>query len=99
MYSPPPEVSREIEAVGVNLTTSLETVIQIEERTHIIELKFDLQLEWYEYRAKYHNLKINPALNILSNSELESLWIPFIIFKVCVLCTETSQKVKVAYIL
>ena len=33
-------------------------VIGIEERSHIIELKFDLTLEWFEQRVKYHNLKI-----------------------------------------
>ena len=68
-------------AVSVNITTALETVIEIEERSHIIQLKFDLMLEWFEYRAQYHNLKNNSALNILSDSELHSLWIPFIIFK------------------
>ena len=77
-----PEVSNEILAVVVNITTGLETIIEIEERSHIIQLKFDLMLEWYENRAKYQNLKNNSALNILSNSELQSLWIPFIIFKV-----------------
>ena len=78
----PPEVSNEILAVVVNITTGLETVIEIEERSHIIQLKFDLMLEWYENRAKYQNLKNNSALNILSNSELQSLWIPYIIFQV-----------------
>ena len=78
----PPEVSNEILAVVVNITTGLETVIEIEERSHIIQLKFDLMLEWYENRAKYQNLKNNSALNILSNSELQSIWIPYIIFKV-----------------
>ena len=78
----PPELSNNIRAVDVNITTGLETVIEIEERSHIIQLKFDLRLEWYEYRAKYHNLKTNSALNILSKSELQTLWIPFIIFKV-----------------
>ena len=33
-----------------------------------------------ENRVKYHNLKVKEALNALSNTELESLWIPYIIF-------------------
>ena len=74
--------SKHLQVVGVNISTDLETVIGIEERSHIIELKFDLTLEWFEHRVKYHNLKINNALNILSNWELQSLWIPLIIFKV-----------------
>ena len=52
------------------------------ERNHIIELKFELTVEWFEYRATYQNLKINKALNILSSQELKEIWIPFIIFEV-----------------
>ena len=74
--------SKHLQVVGVNITTDLEAVIGIEERSHVIELKFDLTLEWFEHRVKYHNLKINNALNILSKWELQSLWIPLIIFKV-----------------
>ena len=74
--------SKQLQVVGVNISTDLEAVIGIEERSHIIELKFDLTLEWFEHRVKYHNLKVNNALNILANWELQSLWIPLIIFKV-----------------
>ena len=64
------------------MSTTLETVIDISERTHIIELKFGMKQEWYEYRAKYYNLKHNYVFNVLSYSEMQELWIPYIIFKV-----------------
>ena len=54
------------------------------ERNHIIELKFELTVEWFEYRATYQNLKTNEALNILSSEELREIWIPFIIFEVSI---------------
>ena len=38
-------------------------------------------MEWYEYRVDYHNLKTVKALNTLTDEELRSLWIPYIIFK------------------
>ena len=38
-------------------------------------------MEWYEQRVEYHNLKQKVALNILSDSELNDLWIPYLIFK------------------
>ena len=57
-------------------------MIDLDERNHIIELKFKLTLEWFEYRATYQNLKINKALNVLSSQELQEIWIPFIIFEV-----------------
>ena len=57
-------------------------MIDLDERNHIIELKFQLTVEWFEYRATYQNLKSNIALNVLSREELREIWIPFIIFKV-----------------
>ena len=57
-------------------------MIDLDERNHIIELKFELTVEWFEYRATYQNLKPNKALNVLSREELSQIWIPFIIFKV-----------------
>ena len=68
--------------LGINVSTSLQTVIDLGERNHIIELKFKLTLEWFEYRTTYQNLKINEALNVLSSQELQEIWIPYIIFKV-----------------
>ena len=68
--------------LGINVSTSLQTVIDLDERNHIIELKFQLTLEWFEYRATYQNLKTNEALNVLSSQELQEIWIPYIIFKV-----------------
>ena len=64
------------------MSTSLQTVMDLDERNHIIELKFRLTVEWFEYRATYQNLKTNKALNVLSSEELREIWIPFIIFKV-----------------
>ena len=66
----------------VNISTVFDTVIEINEQDHIIELKFEISLNWYELRAKYYNMKINSALNILKKAEVESIWIPYVIFKV-----------------
>ena len=65
----------------VNISMTLKTVIEISERSHIIELKFKINIEWYEYRTKYYNIKENPALNVLSGSEMRKLWMPKIIFE------------------
>ena len=72
----------EINKLSVNISTSVQTIIDIEERSNTIELKFKLTVEWPEYRAVYHNLKTKNALNVLSNNELQQIWIPFIVFKV-----------------
>ena len=54
----------------VNVSTSLETIIEISESNHIIELKFEMNIEWYEIRAKYYNIKMNSALNVLNEEEM-----------------------------
>ena len=66
----------------INISTALLTVIEISERSHIIELKFKIDITWYENRAKYYNIKNNSALNVLSDYELKQLWLPYIMFKV-----------------
>ena len=80
---PPFDVDEEshIVAVTVNISTTLMNVLKISEVDHTIELKFGISLVWYENRVKYHNLKTNVALNMLSDAELSSIWIPYIIFR------------------
>ena len=57
-------------------------MIEINEQDHKIELKFEIYLEWYEARAKYHNLKKISAQNELNEAEVNQIWIPYIIFEV-----------------
>ena len=66
--------------VKVYISTNLKNVIEISEVNHLIELKFGITLVWYENRVSYHNLKRKEALNKFSDTELEALWIPYIIF-------------------
>ena len=76
------QVGKEMKKARVNVSTSIQTVIDIEETNHIIELKFKIILDWLEPRAMYNNLKSNDALNVLNKEEQKKLWIPYIIFKV-----------------
>ena len=47
---------KEVDAVKVDVSTSIQNVIDISEVNNIIELKFDILMEWYEYRVDYHNI-------------------------------------------
>ena len=75
------KIRNEVDPVKVDVSTSIQNIIEISEVNHIIELKFDIVMEWYEYRVDYLNLKTEQTLNKLSEKELRSLWIPYIIFK------------------
>ena len=73
----------------VNISTKFRTVIDINERDHKVELKFEIYLEWYEVRARYYNLKTISAQNVLKPEELAKIWIPYVIFMVT-----TDRKLK-----
>ena len=75
------EDTGELKPAKVNVSMSLLNVIEISEVNHIIELKYQVKMEWYENRVSYHNLKKEDAQNTLSSAELHSLWIPYIIFQ------------------
>jgi hypothetical protein len=72
---------KKLDPVKVDVSTSILNIIDISEVNNIIELKFDILMEWYEYRVDYHNLKTVTALNTLTDEEIRSLWIHYIIFK------------------
>ena len=56
-------------------------IIFLSEISLTIELKFTINLYWYETkRVSYHNLKPELSLNVLSDEEMNSLWTPFVIY-------------------
>ena len=82
--------SKNILPAEVNISTFLKTVVEISESSHIIELKFEMNIEWYEHRVEYFNIKENSALNSLTEDEIRLLWLPYIIFEVTIHLTIMS---------
>ena len=54
----------------IRVSTQLKNVLSISEFSHTIELKIGITLIWYENRVLYHNLKIQEALNVLTDAEV-----------------------------
>ena len=55
-------------------------VLVIRERENEILVRIRACLEWYEARAKFHNLKIETMMNTLLPEDVEKLWIPKIVY-------------------
>ena len=55
-------------------------IIKMEEVEHKIDLQFQISLTWKENRATYFNLKAKTALNALEESEIQSVWLPDVIY-------------------
>ena len=72
--------------VHVNVSLLLYKVVAIEEEDHSIELQFQITLKWKENRATYHNLKNESYMNALSKKDINTLWLPLVIY------TNTDQQ-------
>ena len=69
-----------LKPVEVKVSLTLFKVVAIEEEDHSIQLQFQITLEWKENRATYHNLKSESYLNALSTEEINTLWLPLVIY-------------------
>ena len=69
-----------LKPVEVKVSLTLFKVVAIEEEDHSIELQFQINLEWKENRATYYNLKSESYLNALSKDEINSLWLPLVVY-------------------
>ena len=56
----------------IKISTQLMNVLEISEFRHTIELKIGITLKWYENRILYHNLKMEEALNVLTDQEVQN---------------------------
>ena len=74
------EADDRIMPVHVNISITLMKVVEIEETDHSIHLQFQISLDWNEPRATYQNLKNDPTLNALSLSDMDSIWLPLVVY-------------------
>ena len=66
--------------VSVNVSIDLLKIVRMEEVEHLIELQFEIILEWKDLRVTFHNLKHDSSLNALPDDEVRQLWLPLVIF-------------------
>ena len=73
-------------SVPVRVSITLLKIVGIEEIKHSMEMQFQIDLEWFESRATYYNLKENTAMNVLTENDVKGLWLPLITY------ANTAQK-------
>ena len=78
--SPVSETDRTVVPVPVHISISLLKIVRMEEVQHKIDLQFEITLEWKENRATYLNLKKKTSLNALTDEEISTLWLPYVIY-------------------
>ena len=66
--------------VSVNVSLRLLTVIDIDENDNTIDLQFEIILTWRDYRISFSNLKDQTFLNALTEENIESIWLPLVVY-------------------
>ena len=70
----------EFNQTRVDISMVLLKIVSMVEVEHKIDFQFGIILEWKENRVKYHNLKKEESLNALTDAEIETLWLPYVIY-------------------
>ena len=65
----------------VSISITLMKVVEIEEVDHSIHLQFQITLMWMENRVKYQNLKKKTSLNTLTAGDVNTIWLPLIVYE------------------
>ena len=68
------------ELLPVKVSLTLQKVIDIEEVNYSISFKFKITLKWRENRVTFQNLKNGSTNNLLSQEEVQLLWLPRVIY-------------------
>ena len=68
------------EKLNVTLSMDIQDILDIQEVTQVLILKFDLEEAWVDSRIQFYNLKEDVEMNTLANRERSIIWVPTIIF-------------------
>ena len=79
--NPPFRLSNEtIVPVDVNVSMRLLKILDIDEVEHSIDFQFDIILQWNDHRLSYNNLKNQEYLNSLTDDDIQSIWLPLVVY-------------------
>ena len=67
--------------VDVSVSIDLLKLVHIEEEDYSIEIQFEITLKWKEKRATYQNVKEMDSLNTLTKKDIDTLWLPKVIYE------------------
>ena len=69
-----------ITPISVSVSLRLLKVMDINEDENTINFQFEIILEWKDYRISYSNLKNQAFLNTLTKENVESIWLPLVVY-------------------
>ena len=77
---PPYTKDQRINPADIGVSITLFKIVSINEREGTIDLQFGIALTWKDQRITFNNLKRNSTLNALSEYDMNSIWLPVLIY-------------------
>jgi hypothetical protein len=68
-------------SMGVNVTFEVINVLNVDEKKGKMRAKFFLCIAWYDSRLSFHDLWYDSEYNLLSDTEMNSVWQPVVVFE------------------
>ena len=69
-------------------SVDVKVIQEIKEIQQMLQLKFNLRMEWVDARLEFYNIKLDETMNVVTIEELERIWLPIIVFD----NTESDQR-------
>ena len=66
----------------------VKVIQEIKEIQQMLQLKFNLRMEWVDARLEFYNIKMDETMNVVTIEELNRIWLPIIVFD----NTESDQR-------
>ena len=64
----------------VKVSMRLLRIVDIDEVDHTIYFQFEIILEWNDRHLSFNNLKEEEYLNSLTDDEIQSIWLPLLVY-------------------
>ena len=55
-------------------------IVDIDEVDHTIDFQFEIILEWKDHHLSFNNLKEEQYLNSMTDDEIQSIWLPLLVY-------------------
>ena len=79
-YTKDGRLNKNIQRADIGVSVTLFKIVGINERESTIDLQFEIALTWKDQRITFNNLKRNSTLNALSEYDMNSIWLPVLIY-------------------
>ena len=79
-YTKDGRLNKNIQRADIGVSVTLFKIVGINERESTIDLQFEIALTWKDQRITFNNLKRNSTLNALSEDNMQSIWLPVLIY-------------------